>query len=88
MESIIETHGLDGINLIVCMDYNMHTINTGVMLLRRTDWTFKMLEEWHKVGYSELWEHAELSVWGMNFYQVTPTYQLTRFVECDSCTLC
>lgn len=48
----------------------MQTINTGVLLLRRTDWTFKMLEEWHKVGYSELWGNAELSEWGQEFYEV------------------
>jgi hypothetical protein len=72
LESIIETHGTEGINVIISLEFNMQTLNTGALLLRNTEWTYKMLEAWHKVGFADLWGHAELSEWGLDFYEVKP----------------
>jgi hypothetical protein len=73
IESILETHAREGIDLVISKEFNTKGLNTGSLLLRRCDWTFEMLKAWHLVGYSDTedWSQSSLSQWGSEFKETT-----------------
>eukprot|EP00613_Pedinella_sp_CCMP2098_P066599 CAMPEP_0171990542 /NCGR_PEP_ID=MMETSP0993-20121228/276976_1 /TAXON_ID=483369 /ORGANISM="non described non described, Strain CCMP2098" /LENGTH=707 /DNA_ID=CAMNT_0012643553 /DNA_START=58 /DNA_END=2181 /DNA_ORIENTATION=+ len=46
-------------------------VNTGALLLRHSEWSLRMLEKWHQVGYEELWGLRKLTEWGQGFLEFT-----------------